>query len=59
MLGQCAFPGNIRELENCLRSAAALTQTQEICESDFACRQGRCFSARLRRAQVARARQLS
>jgi len=53
MIGQCAFPGNIRELENCLRGAAALTTGAEICESDFACRQGRCFSARLRRARVA------
>jgi len=51
MLGRCAFPGNIRELENCLCSAAALTTGEEICESDFGCRQGRCFSARLRRAQ--------
>ncbi len=58
LLCKCAFPGNIRELENCLRSAAALTETQEICESDLACRQGRCFSARLRRARSARARQI-
>ena len=56
MLGKCAFPGNIRELENCLRRAAALTTGEEICESDFGCRQGCCFSARLRRAQIAQAR---
>jgi len=56
MLSKCAFPGNIRELENCLCSAAALTTGDEICESDFGCRQGRCFSARLRRAQIAQGR---
>ncbi|PPQ39274.1 Nif-specific regulatory protein [Rhodoblastus acidophilus] len=53
MIGRCAYPGNIRELENCLRNAAALTTGEEICESDFACRQGRCFSAQLRRARLA------
>jgi Nif-specific regulatory protein len=53
MIGTCPYPGNIRELDNCLRGAAALTIGAEICESDFACRQGRCFSARLRRARIA------
>lgn len=53
MIGACGYPGNIRELENCVRGAAALTTGAEICESDFACRQGRCFSARLRRARRA------
>ena len=56
MIARCAFPGNIRELENCLRGAAALTTGEEICERDFACRQGRCFSAQLRRAQIAQNR---
>ncbi len=51
LLGKCAFPGNIREMENCLRGAAAMARGEEIRESDFACRQGRCFSARLRHAQ--------
>ena len=53
MIGKCVFPGNVRELDNCLRGAAALTTGAEICESDFACRQGRCYSARLRRARRA------
>jgi len=52
LLGKCAFPGNVRELENCLRGAAAMAEPEEIREGDFACRQGRCFSARLRRART-------
>jgi Nif-specific regulatory protein len=56
LLCKCAFPGNVRELENCLRGAAAMAGREEIRECDFACRQGRCFSARLRRAQLARTR---
>jgi Nif-specific regulatory protein len=55
VLKACSFPGNVRELENCLRSAAALTPGEDVCESDFACRQGRCFSAQLRRARIAQA----
>jgi Nif-specific regulatory protein len=59
LLSKCAFPGNVRELENCLRGAAAMARGEEIREGDFACRQGRCFSARLHRAQLARARTAS
>ncbi|PPQ30914.1 hypothetical protein CCR94_11155 [Rhodoblastus sphagnicola] len=59
MILRCAYPGNIRELENCLRGAAALTTGDEICERDFACRQGRCFSAQLRRARMARRQKAS
>jgi Nif-specific regulatory protein len=55
LLRRCAFPGNVRELENCLRGAAAMCRGDAIRESDLACRQGRCFSPQLRRARIAHA----
>ncbi len=54
LLCKCAFPGNVRELENCVRSAAAMAHETRIVEKDFACRSRSCFSARLRQAQNAR-----
>ena len=51
LLCKCGFPGNIRELENCLRGAAAMARGAQIVESDFACRNRCCFSARLRHAR--------
>jgi Nif-specific regulatory protein len=52
LLCKCAFPGNVRELENCLRGAAAMARGAEIVESDFACRNRSCFSSRLRLARL-------
>jgi Nif-specific regulatory protein len=52
LLCRCAFPGNVRELENCLRGAATMARGAAVVESDFACRNRTCFSGRLRRARL-------
>ncbi len=47
VLKSCYFPGNVRELENCVQRTATFTVGDAIVASDFACGQDQCLSATL------------
>ncbi|RNJ42636.1 nif-specific transcriptional activator NifA [Mesorhizobium erdmanii] len=47
VLMNCDFPGNIRELENCVHRTAIMAAGPSIGRNDFSCSQGQCFAAAL------------
>ncbi|MCP1835271.1 Nif-specific regulatory protein [Bradyrhizobium sp. USDA 4532] len=47
VLMNCGFPGNVRELENCIQRTATLSAGPAIVRNDFACCHGQCLSAML------------
>jgi Nif-specific regulatory protein len=47
MLESCYFPGNVRELENCIRHTATLARSKTLADCDFPCQNDGCLSAML------------
>ncbi|KAA5602053.1 nif-specific transcriptional activator NifA [Blastochloris sulfoviridis] len=53
VLSNCYFPGNVRELENCVQRTATLAHGPVITHDDFACRLDQCLSSVLWKGQAA------
>ncbi|MEQ8825226.1 MAG: nif-specific transcriptional activator NifA [Filomicrobium sp.] len=46
-LVKCKFPGNVRELQNCVYRVASMAAGPTIDFDDFSCQQGACLSAQI------------
>ncbi len=53
ILKSCYFPGNVRELENCVQRTATFATGDTVVAADFACEQDQCLSATLWKGKTA------
>ena len=51
-LKACYFPGNVRELQNCIYRTSTLARGPEIDAADFGCGHGECLSSTLWKART-------
>lgn len=52
VLKSCYFPGNVRELQNCIFRTATLTRGDTLGAEDFGCKHGECLSSMLWKART-------